>query len=128
MDKKDEAKKYAEELNTLMGKYPKDWNYGNAIQDVNIVLGRLALSEGKIEEAKNHLLEAGKSPGSPQMNSFGPNMTLSRELLKKGEKDTVLKYFKLCAKFWEMDFGKLKKWTSQVEKGETPDFGANLLY
>lgn len=49
--KKDEAKKYAEKLNILTGKYPKDWNYGNAIQDVNIVLGRLALSEGKVEEA-----------------------------------------------------------------------------
>ena len=126
--KKDEAKKYADELNTLMVKYPKDWNYGNAIEDVNIVFGRLALSEGKIEEAKGRLLEAGKSPGSPQMNSFGPNMTLARELLKKGEKDAVLKYFELCAKFWKMDFGKLKEWRSQVEKGETPDFGANLLY
>lgn len=126
--KKEEAKKYAEELNALMGKYPKDWNYGNAVQDVPIVLGRLALREGKIDEAKTHLLEAGKSPGSPQINSFGPNMTLAKDLIEKGEKEVVIQYFDLCAKFWEMDFGKLAAWKAQVEKGETPDFGPNLLY
>jgi predicted Zn-dependent protease len=46
--KKDEAKAYADELATLMDKYKDDANYGNAVQDVNIVRGRLALAEGSI--------------------------------------------------------------------------------
>jgi len=32
-----------EELERLAPKYRKDWNYGNAVQDFNLVLGRLAL-------------------------------------------------------------------------------------
>ena len=105
-----------------------DWNYGNAVQDVNIVFGRLALSEGKMDVAKQFLLAAGQSPGSPQMNTFGPNMTLAKALLEKGEKDTVLEYFTLCSKFWKMDFGKLKEWSALVKQGKMPDFRANLLY
>jgi len=38
------------------------------------------LKEGKVEDAKHYLLEAGKTPGSPQLNSFGPDMSLAEEL------------------------------------------------
>jgi len=48
-----EARNYAQELMTLLPKYKGDWNYGNAIQDANLVLGRIAVREGKIEAAKN---------------------------------------------------------------------------
>jgi hypothetical protein len=83
---------------------------------------------GQIEQAKKYLLEAGKSPGSPQMDSFGPNMSLAKDLLEKGERDTVLQYFDLCRKFWKMDYGKLDQWSNEVKAGEIPDFGANLIY
>ncbi|EEF62506.1 sigma-70 family RNA polymerase sigma factor [Pedosphaera parvula] len=126
--KTEAAQNYAGELMTLLPKYKGNWNYGNAIQDTNLVYGRIAVREGNIEAAKKYLLAAGKSPGSPQMNSFGPNMTLADDLLKKGERDTVLEYFMLCRKFWKMDFGKLDKWMHEVMDGKTPDFGANLFY
>jgi len=125
---KADAKKYAEELLTLASQYKKDWNYGNAIHDANMVLGRLALVEGNLKEAKQRLLASAESNGSPQMNSFGPNMSLAKELLAKGEKDTVLAYFELCGKFWKMGADKLKLWTEAVKKGAAPDFGANLVY
>jgi hypothetical protein len=123
-----EAKSLAEELQKLMGQYQNDWNYGNAVQDVNIVFGRIAILEGRLDDAKKYLLEAGKTPGSPQLNSFGPNMTLAKELFEKGDRETVLKYFQLCSKFWKTNFGKLDQWTEDVKKGKLPDFGANLLY
>src|SRR5947208_712962 len=41
-----EAKAFAEELELLTPKFKGNWNYGNAIQDANIVLGRLALKAG----------------------------------------------------------------------------------
>lgn len=126
--KVEEARKYATELLTLAPNYKGDWNYGNAIQDGNLVLGRIALREGKTEEAKQFLIEAGKIPGSPQMNSFGPNMSLANDLLGKGEKDVVLQYFQLCRKFWKMDYGKLNDWSKEVNAGNIPDFGANLVY
>ena len=126
--KQDDARQYAAELKALMEKHKTDWNYGNAVQDVNIVFGRLALSDGKTDEAKQCLIAAGKSPGSPQMNSFGPNMTLAKALLEKGEKEVVLQYFTLCSKFWKRHSGKLKEWSELVKQGKMPYFGANLLY
>ncbi len=124
----DDAKNYATELLALAPKFQGNWNYGNAIQDGNLVLGRIAVRDGRIEEAKKYLLEAGKSPGSPQMNSFGPNVSLAKDLLEKGERDTVLQYFELCRKFWKMDYGKLNQWSDEVKAGNIPNFGANLVY
>ena len=46
-------------------------------------------------------MAAGATPGSPQLDSFGPNMTLAKELLEKGQPDVVLHYFALCKNFWE---------------------------
>jgi hypothetical protein len=123
-----DAGNYANELLKMAPNFQSNWNYGNAIQDGNLVLGRIAMRDGRIEEAKNYLLEAGKSPGSPQMNSFGPNMSLAKDLLEKGERDTVLQYFELCRKFWKMDYGKLDEWSQEVKAGQIPNFGANLVY
>jgi predicted Zn-dependent protease len=126
--KVDDARRYAKDLLALAPKFQGDWNYGNAIQDGNLVLGRIALKEGRTAEAKEYLIEAGKSRGSPQMNSFGPNMSLARDLLEKGERDVVLAYFGLCRKFWQMGQGQLDQWTKDVKAGKVPDFGANLVY
>ncbi len=124
----EEARKYATELLGLAPKYQTNWNYGNAIQDGNLVLGRIALREGQVEEAKRRLLESGRSPGSPQLDSFGPNLSLAKELLEKGERETVLQYFELCRNFWKRDHGQLDRWSQEVKAGRIPDFGASLVY
>jgi len=124
----EDAKKYASELLELSTHYKNDWNYGNAIQDGNLVLGRIAVKEGRIGDAKKYLIEAGKSKGSPQMDTFGPNMSLARDLLEEGERESVLEYFELCRKFWEMHRGRLDAWSTQVRQGRVPDFGPNLVY
>jgi hypothetical protein len=128
LGKTEDARSYASNLLALLPQFPNDWNYGNAVQDANLVLGRIAVQEGRMEDAKRHLLEAGKSPGSPQMNSFGPNMSLAKDLIEKGERDVVLKYFELCRKFWQMDRGRLDHWSQDLKAGKIPDFGANLVY
>jgi hypothetical protein len=122
------AEELAQELEKLTPKHPKDWNYGNAVQDSNQVLGRIALRNGDVAEAKKRLLASANSKGSPQMNSFGPNMILAKELLEKGEKETVIEYFDLCAKFWTMGQDKLKDWRASAQQGNIPAFGASLLY
>jgi len=123
-----DAENYANEVLKMAPNFQGNWNYGNAIQDGNLVLGRIAAKNGQIEDAKKYLIEAGKSSGSPQMNSFGPNMSLAKDLLEKGERETVLQYFDLCRKFWKMDYGKLDEWSKEVRAGQIPDFGANLVY
>lgn len=123
-----EAEKLALELEGLTPRFKDNWNYGNAIQNSNVILGRLAVRDGKLEKAKEHLLAAGRSPGSPQMDTFGPNMSLALDLLEKGEKKTVLEYFEFCRKFWKMQDGKLDRWAKEVEGGKIPEFGGNLRY
>ena len=124
----EEARKLAMELERMTPAYQKDWNYGNAIQDANQVLGRIALAAGDVAEAEKRLLASADSKGSPQMNSFGPNMRLAKELLEKGGKDVVLEYFKRCRRFWKLGGKKLDQWTEDVKAGRIPNFGANLDY
>jgi hypothetical protein len=120
----DKAAAYANELLQLSDSP----NRGQAIHDGNMVLGLISLKQGDIDGAKTHLLESGKSTGSPVLDSFGPNMKLAKALLEKGEKDVVLEYFAQCKVFWKMGASKLEEWTAEVRKGAIPEFGPNLLY
>ncbi len=113
------------------------WNYGNVIFQANNLLGRVAMRQGQIEEAKNYLLAAGKSPGSPQLDSFGPlDLGLARGLLEKGEKDAVLEFLDLMACFWANpekatspnarqvatnNLQQLESWRQQIREGRIPD-------
>jgi len=118
----EEARGYALELNTLKDKFPSDWNYGNAVEVSNTVLGRIAMNEGDVEVAKNLLLEAGKGPTSPQIMSEGPDMTLAVALLHKGERSAVLQYLEFCEEKWKTGSVQLKKWNKQIREGKQPDF------
>jgi hypothetical protein len=120
------AETYAAELLKGVNEKEEEWNYGNVIHEANTILGRAALRNGKVGEAKQFLLASGKTPGSPQLNSFGPGMTLAKELLDKGERETVLKYFELCRKFWKNPdaIRRLDAWTKAVKDGKVPDFNS----
>jgi len=96
------------------------------VHHAQVILGRIALIEGNLAEAKSRLLLAGQTSGSPALKSFGPNMSLAKELLEKGEREAVLKYFEECAGFWKD--AKLDQWTAKVKAGDMPQFGANLVY
>lgn len=120
----DKAKAYANEL--LADPQHSDWNYGNAIHDGNMVLGLLAVRMGNVQGASQYLLDAGNTPGSPQLNSFGPDMSLAKALLEKGQRDAVLEYFSRCGKFWTMGKDQLDTWSETVRAGGTPDMAMNL--
>lgn len=124
----EKAGNYAKQLLKMAADYRNDWNYGNAIFYGNLVLGRIAVQQGDIARAGQYLLASAATPGSPQLDSFGPNMTLAKDLLEKGQKDVVVQYFEACKKFWTDDYGKLDKWIRTARSGGTPDFGANLRY
>jgi hypothetical protein len=124
----EDAGRYATELLELAGRYQDNWNYGNAVHDGHMVLGRIALRSGDVDGAKRELLLAGGTPGSPQLDSFGPNVSLAKDLLEAGETETVVQYFDLCRKFWELEDGDLKRWSVLAEAGEMPDFGPHLVY
>jgi hypothetical protein len=124
----DKAKAHASDILAEINARPRTWNTGNLVHGAHLVLGLLALRAGDIVTAKQHLLDSARIGGSPQLNSFGPNMLLAEELLKKGERQVVLDYLDLCAHFWEMGKPKLEIWRDQITRGDAPDFGANLDY
>jgi hypothetical protein len=103
-----------------------NWDAGNRIHQSNIMMGRSALQRGHMKEARSCLLAAGRTPGSPQINSFGPSMILAKEMLEAGERETVLDYLRLCRSFWKADEGRLDRWTLDIKAGRTPDFGPSL--
>jgi hypothetical protein len=123
-----DAQKYAQELLQMLPNYRDNREYGSALHDANMVLGRIAVLDGKTEDAKRYLLAAGATPGTPQMMTYGPNMSLANDLLAKGERQPVLEYFDLCRRFWIGNDGRLDKWSEAVKAGKVPDFGPSLSY
>jgi len=134
----------------------EDWNYGNILHDANQILGLAALQEGRLDDAKQHLAAAGSTPGSPQLNSFGPKMALAQALLEQNESECVIEYLNLVARFWAEIPEKYLKlieekmpeqleefiaagcrnreqidgWISQIQAGEQPrlNMSDNLFY
>jgi hypothetical protein len=77
----------------------RDWARGNGIHHGHAVLGRIAFARGDLALAAKHLLDAGRTPGSPQLDSFGPTFELAEELLGAGDQRSVLEYLELCRSF-----------------------------
>lgn len=125
-----ELQTMAAEYLDLAARHKTDWNYGNAIHQANIYLGLIALEHQETEKAKTFLLKAGQTPGSPQLNNFGPNMLLAKKLLELGEKKVVLQYIDGCKKFWKavFRFFPINKWKKAIKEDEIPDFKAHLIY
>jgi hypothetical protein len=116
----DKVKELAKENLELAAVYRCNWNFGNAIHDANRVLGLVSLKGGDIDAAEDYLLEAGKSTGSPQLDTFGPELDLANELLQIGKVDAVKSYLKDIKSFWEMNNGQVDTWLAEIEKGGKP--------
>lgn len=125
-----DAKELANSVLKTAETFKSNWDYGNAIHHAHLVLGRVYLFNGKIDGAISELSLAAKVSGSPQLASFGPNMTLAKELLLKGQKIAVLDYIEVCLKFWKSQFAEssVKSWKDAISKGEIPNFEGNLFY
>jgi hypothetical protein len=116
------------------------WNYGNVIHGANQILGLAALHTGDTGAAREYLLAAGRTPGSPQLDSFGPTMTLAQALLRQGEREVVLTYLDDVARFWASpkktknlidsvlgrvlsgrNANSIKAWKAAIQRGEVPN-------
>ena len=121
----DKARRFATDLLKLVADR-RDNMYGQYFHDVHVVLGRVSLKDGNVEQAKTHLLEAGGTTGGGTLTSFGPNMSLAKELADRGERSTVMAYLELCRRFWQGP--QLNQWIQTLKSGQVPNFGANLTY
>src|SRR5215204_2892258 len=114
--KTDEAQRDAEELLEGASGRKGNWNYGNAIHHGNIILGRIALGAGDVQKAKEHLIAAGKTPGSPQLGSFGPDLQFAQQLLDKGEGKTTAEYLRLVSKFCTPMKPRFDAWAAAIDE------------
>jgi tetratricopeptide (TPR) repeat protein len=97
-------------------------DYGNGIHDGNSILGRIAVRDGDIGTAEQFLGKASRSPGSPSLNSFGPDMDLAQDLLDRGKRRSVLNYLWHCHRFWNGIHGTpfILLWTALISIGMKP--------
>lgn len=127
-------------------KYKQDWNYGNAIYYSNLALSEMAYIEGDKVKARNYLIKASQTPGSPQLNSFGPfNSSFNKYLVylaQNGEKESLVQFAKNCRNFLntksdikmsekdkrnedevtQSNLLSIERFIKQIESGQTPDF------
>ncbi|HEY0462411.1 MAG TPA: DUF3857 domain-containing protein [Pyrinomonadaceae bacterium] len=129
LEKFDRARALATELILDFGQDAGSLDYTEATHVGNIVLGRIALRENETAKAKEYLLIAIRAPLRREKSYFSRiDMQLAKELLAKGEKDTVAEYLKLCEKmldYSEIYAGKiqaLKSWQAEISQGKTPSF------
>jgi tetratricopeptide (TPR) repeat protein len=122
LGKHERAKALAEKALQLAPSYQRNWNYGNALHFAHSVRGLLALDNGDVSVAVDELKNAGATPGSPQLDSFGPTMQLARRLLCVGESEAVLGYFEQCRSFWKTGGVWLDLWEGKVREGNVPNF------
>lgn len=134
----DSAIELAREYLQLSSRFPCNWNYGNAVHNANSILGLVALQHGNRTVAVSYLSAAGGTPGSPQLDTFGPSLLLARELAKSGEHKAVASYLGSIRRFWKpkdmspmgllipalADQDPISTWIKQLDKGRVPDFGA----
>lgn len=117
----DRMRRYARDTLELSPRFPDDWNHGNGIYSGHTALGLLALADGDREGAVRHLLAAAGTPGSPQLGSFGPDLTLAQRLLDLGQRDAVIQFLEKCQTFWKMGRGQVHYWLEALRAGGCPD-------
>lgn len=116
----EQARTLAEEYLALALQHQHDWNYGNALHDANEMLGLIALGASDEQEALAYLVKAAQTPGSPQLESYGPSLELARTLFEKGHITAVVEYLGEIRRFWELGRSGIEKWLGEIARGERP--------
>jgi hypothetical protein len=96
-------------------------NNGEAIHDANMILGLLAIEQGDVGRAKEHLLASTQGSITGGMQFTGPNMTLADKLLSLKENQVVIKYLLECRRFWETGNAPIDAWVETIRNGKIPD-------
>ena len=105
-DQPETARNYIQQYENLRNALPVSQQSGDALHQINIAKGWLALRDADDKSAIHFLIESTKVKGSPLLSSFGPDMTMVRELYKRGKIQATLDYLTLSESFWKSDSAK----------------------
>jgi hypothetical protein len=123
----DKAKTFATELITALPQHAGEPDYSDAHYNAHMALGLIALHNNDAATATRELLESAHlTTGSPVLGSFGPDMWLAMELLRKGESPAVIDFLNRCRSFWPEGSSQLDSWIDTIRKGGVPVFGVSL--
>lgn len=123
------AKTYANKLLSIAELNKSDWNYGNAVLDAQMALGHCQFVAGNMTAAVAHLELASKTPGSPQLNSYGPgyaNLQLIIDLLGAGKKQPALDFLEQSKRYWKGPRADEERhqWEEEISHGKIPKFAS----
>jgi hypothetical protein len=94
----------------------------HAIYAGNLILAQAALDQEDIANARRYLLEAATTTGTPAIQEKGPDLTVARVLLDRGERDTVLEYLRRAHTFWPQGDTILERWETAIRAGRRVNF------
>ncbi len=115
----------ARELLALASRNTKDPNYGTAVFLAKMALGGAALNGGDRAEAVRYLLAASDAPPTEFLRYKQIDMSLARNLVDAGERESVAKFLDHCAKFNRAN-EPLTAWAAQIRKGLNPRLMPNF--
>lgn len=95
------------------------WNRTDAVHHGNIVLGQLALRDGKDADASRLLLASVDVAGSSTLAILEPDRALAQSLLARGHRDVVLRYLMRVKHLFHDDC--IDAWIATLAAGGTPD-------
>jgi hypothetical protein len=117
-----EAEMFGRQLLDGSDRCESDWECGNAWYYGHTILGLVAVHDNDPASAEKHLLASGMTIGSPQLNSFGPDLSLALTLLRAGKVAPVVTFLRECASFWHDNDGLIEQWISEINNGTLPDW------
>jgi hypothetical protein len=114
-----DAEAKALELLTLASHDLKDPNYGTAVFQANLTLGKAALKRGDKAGAVGHLLAASEAPPTEFLRYNMIDISLASSLVDAGEREGVATFLDRCAKFNSQN-RRLTEWAVEIRQGLIP--------
>jgi len=114
-----------EEADEILRKAPELYVASQRVYATHIAdatLGRIALSQGDVVEARKQLTAAGKLATADLARLNGIRWTLASELLARGERGAVLDYLATVRAVSNKSQVQLDDWAKSIRAGEIPDF------
>jgi len=107
----------ARDLLALASRLKSDPDAGAGIYLAHLALGEVAMNRGDKPAAARYLLAAAGAPTSEYTRYDQADMSLARELLDAGDRETVARYLDRCATFQPRP----AHWAAEIRQGKNPD-------
>lgn len=96
-----------------------DWTYGGAQHDMNLVLAGVAFRSQNPNEARRRVMQASRTPGSPELDTLGPHFGILYDIVRSGgDRTMLLDYLEAIQKFWKSDLP--EQWLASLKTGKEP--------